>query len=100
MVRGALAALLELESDLQIVAQVGSGGAVVPAALEARPDVAVLDIEMAGGDGLTAAADLRVALPSRRVLILTTFGLPGYLRRAMEAGATGFVLKDSQVARG
>jgi two-component system response regulator DesR len=94
MVRGALAALLGMERDLEIVAQVGNGDAVVPAALEARPDVAVLDIEMPDGDGLTAAAQLRTAMPACRVMLLTTFGRPGYLRRAMEAGATGFVLKD------
>lgn len=99
MVRGALAALLALESDLEIVAQVGTGEAVVPAALEAQPDVAVLDIEMPHGDGLTATANLRAALPSCRVVILTTFGRPGYLRRAMEAGATGFVLKDTPASQ-
>ena len=95
MVRGALAALLRLEGDLEVVAEVGRGDEVVPAALEHRPDVAVLDIEMPGADGLAATAQLRVALPACRVVILTTFGRPGYLRRAMEAGATGFVLKDA-----
>ena len=68
---------------------------IVPEALKVRPDVAVLDIEMPGMDGLTAAAALHSALPSCRVLIVTTFGRPGYLRQAMEAGATGFVLKDA-----
>jgi len=95
MVRGALAALLDLEGDMDVVAQVGRGDEVVAAALGARPDVALLDIEMPGLDGLAAAAQLRTALPATRVLIVTTFGRPGYLRRAMEAGAAGFVLKDA-----
>jgi two-component system response regulator DesR len=94
MVRGAIAALLDLEDDLDVVAQVGTGDAVVPTALEVRPDVALLDIEMPGMDGLTAAAELHRALPECRVLILTTFGRPGFLRRAMQAGAAGFLVKD------
>jgi two-component system response regulator DesR len=98
MVRGAMAALLSMESDLEVVAQVASGDTVVPEALRARPDVAVLDIEMPGLDGLSAAAALRTALPACRVLIVTTFGRPGYLRQAMEAGALGFVLKDAPAA--
>jgi two-component system, NarL family, response regulator DesR len=98
MVRGALAALLALEADLEVVAQVGRGDDVVPAALATRPDVALLDIEMPGLDGLTAAAQLRAAVPGCRVAILTTFGRPGYLRRAMEAGATGFLLKEAPAA--
>ena len=95
MVRGALAALLSLETDLDVVADVGRGDEVVARALETRPDVALLDIEMPGLDGLAAAAQLRVAVPACRVAIVTTFGRPGYLRRAMEAGATGFLLKDA-----
>ena len=95
MVRGALAALLALEPDLEVVAEVGRGDEVVPRALDTRPDVALLDIEMPGLDGLAAAAQLRTAVPACRVVILTTFGRPGYLRRAMEAGATGFLLKDA-----
>jgi two-component system response regulator DesR len=95
LVRGALAALLALETDIEVVADVGRGDEVVAAALASRPDVALLDIEMPGLDGLTAAAQLRVAVPSCRVVMLTTFGRPGYLRRAMEAGATGFLLKDT-----
>jgi two-component system response regulator DesR len=95
MVRGALAALLALEGDMEVVAEVGRGDEVVPAALAAKPDIALLDIEMPGADGLTAAAALATALPSCRVLILTTFGRPGYLRRAMESGAVGFLLKDA-----
>jgi len=95
MVLGAMAALLSMEDDLEVVGQVSDGALVVSEALTVRPDVAVLDIEMPGMDGLTAAAALRSALPTCRVLIVTTFGRPGYLRQAMEAGATGFVLKDA-----
>ena len=95
MVRGALAALLSLEEDIEVVAEASRGDEVVSAAQDALPDVALLDIEMPGGDGLSAAAALRESLPSCRVLILTTFGRAGYLRRAMEAGAVGFLLKDA-----
>jgi two-component system response regulator DesR len=94
MVRGAIAALLDLEDDLEVVAQVGTGDAVVSAAREARPDVALLDIEMPGMDGLEAAAALHEALPECTMLILTTFGRPGFLRRALQAGAAGFLVKD------
>jgi two-component system response regulator DesR len=97
MMRGALALLLDLEPDLEVVAQVSTGDAVVPTALRERPDVALLDIEMPGGDGIAATAELRRLLPGCRVLILTTFGRPGYLRRAMEAGASGFLVKDGPV---
>jgi two-component system response regulator DesR len=99
MVRGALAALLNLEDDLEVVAEVGRGDEVVPAATRVRPDVALLDIEMPGLDGLAAAGALASACPEIRVLILTTFGRPGYLRRAMEAGALGFVVKDAPAAQ-
>ncbi|HZU77015.1 MAG TPA: response regulator transcription factor [Dehalococcoidia bacterium] len=95
MTRGALAALLTLAGDIDVVAEVGRGDEVVPAALRVRPDVALLDIEMPGGDGLSAAAALRDALPACKVLILTTFGRPGYLRRAMESGVVGFLVKDA-----
>jgi two-component system response regulator DesR len=95
MVRGALSALLSLEEDIEIVAQASRGDEVVPAALDALPEVALLDIEMPGGNGLDAAATLRERLPSCRVIILTTFGRSGYLRRAMESGAAGFLLKDA-----
>lgn len=95
LVRGAMAALLSLESDLAVVAEVSRGDEVVAAALERRPDVALLDVEMPGLDGIAATAVLREQLPSCRVLIVTTFGRPGYLRRAIEAGAGGFVVKDS-----
>ncbi len=95
--RGALALLLGLEADIEVVAQVGTGDAIVGAALESRPDVALLDIELPGISGLDAAALLRDEAPDCRVLILTTFGRPGYLRRAMEAGAAGFLVKDGPV---
>ncbi|GAU66170.1 putative two-component response regulator [Streptomyces sp. NBRC 110611] len=91
----ALCALLDLEEDFEVVASVSRGDEVVDAAREARPDVALLDIEMPGLDGLAAAAVLAAQLPSCRVVILTTFGRAGYLRRAMEAGAVGFVVKDA-----
>ena len=99
MVRGALAALLTLEGDIEIVAEVGRGDEVLPSALVAKPDVALLDIEMPGCDGITAAAALHKQLPSCRVLILTTFGRPGYLRKAMESGVVGFLLKDAPSAQ-
>ena len=99
MVRGALAALLALEGDIEIVAEVGRGDEVVTVALATKPDVALLDIEMPGCDGITAAAALHSKLPSCRVLILTTFGRPGYLRKAMESGVVGFLLKDAPSAQ-
>jgi two-component system, NarL family, response regulator DesR len=95
MIREALAALLSFEDDIEVVAQVGRGDEVVAAAREAKPDIALLDIEMPGLDGLTAAAALRQACPDTRIVILTTFGRPGYLRRAMESGVSGFIVKDS-----
>src|SRR6266702_1841584 len=95
MVRGALSALLSREQDIEVVAEVARGDEVVEVALSAQPDVALLDIEMPGGDGLAAAHALRIALPTCRVVILTTFGRSGYLRRAMESGAVGFLLKDA-----
>jgi two-component system response regulator DesR len=95
MVRGALSALLTLEDDIEIVAEASRGDEVLPAALDTLPDVALLDIEMPGGDGLEAAAVLHERLPSCLVVILTTFGRSGYLKRAMESGAVGFLLKDA-----
>lgn len=95
LVRGALAALLQLESDLDVVAEVARGDEVVAAVREHRPDVALLDVEMPGLDGIAATAAVRAACPGTRVLVVTTFGRPGYLRRAMEAGASGFVVKDT-----
>jgi len=97
MVRGALASLLGLEDDIEVVAEVGRGDGVLAAAVAHEPDVALLDIEMPGQDGISAAAEIRAGLPTTRTLILTTFGRPGYLRRAMEAGASGFLVKDSPV---
>jgi len=97
MMRGALALLLGLEDDFEVVGQVSAGDQIVPTALEVRPDVAVLDIEMPGRSGLDAAADLHAELPACKILIVTTFGRPGYLRRAMEAGASGFLVKDGPV---
>ncbi len=99
MVRGALVALLSLEADMEIVAEVARGDEVLAAALTAKPDVALLDIEMPGCDGLTAAAQVHAQLPACRILILTTFGRPGYLRRAMESGVVGFLLKDAPAAQ-
>jgi two-component system, NarL family, response regulator DesR len=95
MVRGALKALLAMEGDIEIVAETDRADRVVPLALESHPEVALLDIEMPGGDGISAAGQLRKELPSCKVLILTTFGRPGFLRRAMESGASGFMLKDA-----
>ncbi len=94
LIRSALAALLELEDDFTVV-EVGRGDQVVEAARAATPDVALLDVEMPGMDGLAAAGALAAALPTCRVIILTAFGRPGYLRRAMEAGALGYVVKDA-----
>src|SRR3954447_21545505 len=97
LVRGALAVLLSLETDFEVVAEVSRGDEVVLKALETQPDVALLDIEMPGLDGLAAAAALRDQVPGCRVLVLTTFGRAGYLRRAMEAGVRGFLVKDAPV---
>jgi two-component system response regulator DesR len=98
LVRGAMAALLSMEPDIQVVAEVDRGDEVLAAALQSLPDVALLDIETPGSDGISAAAGLRSHLPECRVLMLTTFGRPGYLRRAMSSGASGFMLKDAPAA--
>ena len=95
MIREALAALLSFEGDMEVVAQVGRGDEVTQAAKDTKPDVALLDIEMPGLDGISAAGQLHRACPGTRIIILTTFGRPGYLRRAMESGASGFIVKDS-----
>jgi two-component system response regulator DesR len=95
LIRSAFAALLGLEPDFDVVATVARGDEVIDAARKHRPDVALLDIEMDGIDGLTAAGVLAEQVPGCRALILTTFGRPGYLKRAMEAGARGFVVKDA-----
>jgi two-component system response regulator DesR len=95
LVRGALTTLLNLEPDIAVVAEAGSGAEVVGIALTSRPDVALLDIQMPGRDGIEVAAELREKLPSCRVIMCTTFARPGYLVRAMDAGAVGFVVKDA-----
>ena len=99
LVRGAIAALLGLEPDLEVVAEVGSGDAAVAAAVEHRPDVALLDVEMPGLDGIEAARVIRERCPDTRVLMVTTFGRPGYLKRALTAGASGFVVKETPAAQ-
>ncbi|ANH37444.1 Response regulator protein VraR [Nocardioides dokdonensis FR1436] len=95
LVRGALAALLDLEPDIEVVAQVGRGDEVVAAARTSGAEVCLLDIEMPGLTGIEAAAAVRAELPGVRSLIVTTFGRPGYVRRALDAGAAGFVVKDT-----
>ncbi|MBE9499207.1 MULTISPECIES: response regulator transcription factor [Streptomyces] len=95
MVRGALVALLDIEKDIEIVAEIDSGSAILPAVLAHRPDVAVIDIDLPGVDGLTAAAEVHEKLPACRTLILTSLGQPGNLRRALEAHVSGFLLKDA-----
>jgi two-component system response regulator DesR len=95
MVRGALASLLRLEDDIEVVAEVDRGDQVLAAANKTRPDVALLDIEMPGLDGISAAGELAREQPETRSLILTTFGRPGYMRRALALGASGFLLKDA-----
>jgi two-component system response regulator DesR len=99
LVRGALAALLGLEPDIEVVAQVGRGDEVLQAVRDSHPDVALLDIEMPGIDGIAAAGEVRDAATGCRVLIVTTFGRPGYLKRAMQAGASGFLVKDTPAAQ-
>ena len=94
MMREALATLLSLEADLEVVAQVSSGAEVLAAARRSHPDVALLDIEMPGGDGLDAAGELRRELPALKVVIVTAFDRPGFLRRAMDSAAAGYLLKD------
>ncbi|MBD0739235.1 response regulator transcription factor [Streptomyces sp. CBMA29] len=99
MVREALATLLGLEEDIEVVAQVARGDEVLAAATTHRPDVALLDIEMPGLTGIEAAAQLREELPEVKIVIVTTFGRPGYLRRAMESGAEAFLVKDAPAAQ-
>ena len=99
MIREALAALLSFEDDIEVVAQVGRGDEVVAAATEHAVDVALLDIEMPGLDGLSAASALRRAKPEVKIVILTTFGRPGFMRRAMESGVSAFLVKDSPADR-
>ncbi|MGH2376991.1 MAG: response regulator transcription factor [Candidatus Limnocylindria bacterium] len=97
MFRTAVRRLLELEDDIEVVAEVGRGDELVAAALAARPDVAVVDIEMPVQDGISAASELRQALPSCRALVLTMYGRPGFMQRAMAGGVSGFVLKDAPI---
>lgn len=99
LVRGALSALLSLEPDLTVVAEVGAGDLVLDAVREHRPDVVLMDVEMPGLDGIAATALVRASCPETRVLIVTTFGRPGFLRRAMQSGAAGFVVKDTPAAQ-
>lgn len=95
MVRGALVALLGLETDIKVVAEVVAGDHILPVALECAPDIAVIDIDLPGKDGLTAAAELAERLPGCRTLILTSLGRPGTVRRALDAKVSGFLLKDA-----
>lgn len=95
MVRGALVALLNLEKDLEVVAAVASGEEILPAALEHRPDVAVIDIDLPGKDGLTAAVEIHENVPKCRTLMLTSLGTAGTVRRALAAHVGGFMLKDA-----
>jgi two-component system, NarL family, response regulator DesR len=95
LIREALAALLSFEPDMEVVAQVGRGDEVVKAAAEHHIDVALLDIEMPGMDGLAAAEQLHQDMPGVKIVILTTFGRPGFLRRAMQSGVSAFIVKDS-----
>jgi two-component system response regulator DesR len=95
MVRGALVALLRMESDIEVVAEVAGGNDIMPTARTTQPDVAVIDIDLPGKDGLTAAAELHEQLPTCRTLILTSLGRPGTLRRALAAKVGGFLLKDA-----
>ncbi len=97
MFRTAVRRLLELERDIAVVAEVGRGDELVAAALAAQPDVAVVDIELPGQDGISAAVELRRVLPTCRALILTMYGRPGFVQRAMAGGVSGFVLKDAPV---
>jgi two-component system response regulator DesR len=97
MMRSALATLLSLEDDLEVVGQVARVADIVPAVQDLRPDVALLDIEFEDGNALDVASSLRAVAPDCAVVFLTTFGRPGYLRRAFDAGATGFLVKDGPV---
>lgn len=94
MLRGALAALLDLEPDITVIAQAVNGNEALKLARELKPDVIVTDIEMPQKTGLELASDLNLAESRARVIILTTFARPGYLRRALDAGARGYLLKE------
>ena len=99
MLRTALAGLLDLEPDFEVVAQVARGDEIVSEARRVEPDVALLDIELPGVSGIDATPALLEAVPGCTIVILTTFGRPGYLKRALEAGARGFLVKDAPVAQ-
>jgi two-component system response regulator DesR len=95
MIRGALVALLSLEEDMEVVAELDRGDEIVAAALRTQPDVAVLDIDLPGLDGLTAAGELHEKLPSAKILVLTGLSQPGVLLRALQAHVRGFIVKDA-----
>lgn len=95
LVRGALAALLDLEDDLQVVGVAADGAQAVRLVAEEQPDVCLMDIQMPDLDGIDATRQVRAAHPGTRVLIVTTFARPGYLRAALDAGASGFIVKDT-----
>src|SRR5262249_56785069 len=95
MIRGALVALLSLEDDMQVVAELERGDRIVPAALETRPNVAVIDIDLPGLDGLTAADQLHQQLPECQTLVLTGLSQPGNLLRALKMHVRGFIVKDA-----
>ncbi len=97
MLRSALVSLLNVEADLQVVAAAGRGDEIVPAAVEHQPDVALIDIDLPGGSGLDALPELHARVPGCTSIIVTTFARAGYLRRAMAAGARGFLVKDDPV---
>lgn len=99
LVRGAVSALLSLEADIDVVGEASDGAEAVRLASELRPDVCLMDIQMPGMDGITATDALRVASPETRILIVTTFARPGYLKSALDAGASGFVVKDIPAAQ-
>ncbi|OXM44009.1 response regulator transcription factor [Amycolatopsis alba] len=99
IVRGALVALLGLEADIEVVAECASGDEILPLAQSARPDIALIDIDLPGKDGLTAAAELHEQMPGVRTLILTSLGSPGTLRRALAAKVNGFLRKDAPADR-
>jgi two-component system response regulator DesR len=98
LIRGALVALLKLEPDMEVVAELERGDEIVSTAREVQPDVAVIDIDLPGVDGLTAAEELQTAVPACRTLILTGLGQPGNLLRALKAHARGFIVKDAPAA--
>lgn len=95
LVRGAMGALLEWEDDLTVVAEAADGSQAAERAAETRPDVCLMDIQMPGVDGIDATRLVREVSPATRVLVVTTFARPGYLRQALDAGASGFIAKDT-----